>query len=188
MVFDGFRHSFDELIARATKPEERRLMASRMKDTLVQARMGLDDLRNGLDQARKRLAIEERELETVRRRKTLAEGINDQETVGIAAKYEEMHAQRVDVLRQKVSAEEAELALAEQDVAQMSAELKGVISGTDPRGQAAPSLDTGVPGMSDDGASTLGAEIDALGRARAREQRESDAARRLEELKRKMGQ
>src|SRR4051812_41196879 len=160
MVFDGFRRSFDELIARATKPEERRLVASRMKDTLVQARMGLDDLRDGLEQARKRLATEERELETVRRRKTLAEGISDQETVGIAAKYEEMHAQRVDVLRQKVSAQEAELALAEQDVAQMSAELKAVLSGTDPRGQSAPSLDAGIPGMPDENASALGAEID----------------------------
>src|SRR6201991_4010730 len=103
MVLDSFRQSFDDLLARATKPEERRIVASRMKDTLVQAKMGLNDLRDGLEKARQRLAAEERELETVRRRKQLAEGINDQETVGIATKYEEMHAERVQVLRSKVT-------------------------------------------------------------------------------------
>src|SRR4051794_38501721 len=103
MVFDAFRRSFDELLARATKPEERRLVASRMKETLVQARMGLDDMRDALEKTRQRLVLEERELETVRRRKTLAGGINDRETVDIAAKYEEMHAERVGVVRQKVS-------------------------------------------------------------------------------------
>ena len=77
MVFEGFRRSFDELLSRATRPEERRAIASRMKDTLVQARLGLDDLRGGLAKTRQRLANEEQELATVRRRKQLAEGIND---------------------------------------------------------------------------------------------------------------
>src|SRR3954471_8562949 len=140
MVFDGFRRSFDELLSRATRPEERRLVASRMKDTLVQARMGLDDMRDGLVKTRERLAAEERELETVRRRKTLAEGINDQQTVDVAAKYEQMHTERVEVVKQKVAAQEAELSLAERDVSSMSAELKAVLAGTDPRG-AAPALD-----------------------------------------------
>src|SRR4051794_6082013 len=67
MVFDGFRRSFDELLSRATRPEERRIVASRMKDTLVQAKMGLNDMRDGLEKARQRLAGEERELDTVRR-------------------------------------------------------------------------------------------------------------------------
>src|SRR6478672_8865606 len=114
MVFDGFRRSFEELLDRATRPEERRVVAARMKETLVQARMGLDDLRAGLEKTRKRLVAEERELETVRRRKQLAEQINDRETVDIATKYEEMHTQRVGVARQKVEAQEAELSLAER--------------------------------------------------------------------------
>ena len=84
MVFDGFRRSFEDLLNRATRPEERRLVAARMKETLVQARLGLDDLRNGLQAARKRLVAEEHELETVKRRKTLAEGIKDRETVAAA--------------------------------------------------------------------------------------------------------
>ena len=185
MVFDSFRNSFDELLARATKPEERRTIAARMKDTLVQARMGLDDMRDGLKKAQQRLALEEKELETVRRRKQLAEGISDTETVGIAAKYEEMHLERIDVLRRKIDAQEAELGLAEREVGQMTAELKAVMSGADPRAASRPTLDP-----ADDPTQSAGQlrdEIDALGRARARAEAEADADRRLEELKRKMG-
>jgi hypothetical protein len=100
MVFEGFRQSFDELLARATRPEERRVVASRMKDTLVQAKVGLGELRDGLDKTRLRLAAEERELETIRRRNNSPKG-STIETVGIALKYEEMHAERVEVLRQR---------------------------------------------------------------------------------------
>jgi hypothetical protein len=190
MVFDGFRRSFDDLLARATRPEERHLVAARMKETLVQARLGLDDLRGGLEQARTRLAAEERELETVRRRKQLAEGIKDAETVAIALKYEEMHAERVEVVRRNVEAQAAELGLAERDVSQMTAELKAVLAGTDPRGAA--SLDSALNEANDAangsaGNAALGQEIDAMGRARARADREADADRRLDELKRRMG-
>ncbi len=188
MAFDNFRSSFDDLLARATKPEERRAIAARMKDTLVQARMGLDDMRAALTKARQRLVREERELETVRRRKQLAEGIGDRETSELAAKYEEMHAERAGVLRQKVEAQEAELALAEREVGQMTAELKAVMSGRRSARRSCrrdPTLDP-----ADDptqASSQLDDEIDSLGRARARADRESDADRRLEELKRKMG-
>lgn len=183
MVFDGFRRSFDELLSRATRPEERHLIASRMKDTLVQARLGLDDLRAGLATTRQRITVETRELETVRRRKQLAGGINDQETVKIAATYEQMHAERLDMLQRKLGAQEGEVSLAERDVAQMAADLKAVVAGTDPR---ATSLDS--PDESVDEKSALGDELDSLSRARTRADREADAARRLDELKRRMGQ
>ncbi len=190
MVFDGFRRSFDELLSRATKPEERRIIASRMKDTLVQARLGLDDLRAGLDKTRQRLGADGRELDTVRRRKQLAEGIGDQETVKIASSYEQMYDERVAVLQRKLSAQEAELAIAERDVAQMAAELRAVVDGTDPRVAAsagASSADSLEDSSGASDAGGLGDEIDSLGRARARADREADAARRLDELKRRMG-
>jgi hypothetical protein len=184
MVFDGFRRSFDDLLSRATRPEERHLVASRMRDTLVQAKAGLNDLREELGKARQRLAIEERELETVRRRKQLAEGIGDRETVDIAVKYEHMHSERVTILRQRVSTQEAEVALAERDVGEMSAELKAVLAGT-----ASAAADPAIDSTDESRSETAGLreEINSLGRARAREEREADAARRLDELKRRMG-
>lgn len=186
MVFNSFRQSFDELLSRATRPEERRAVAARMKDTLVQAKLGLNDMRDGLEKSRQRLALEERELETVRRRKQLAEGIGDRETVDIAAKYEQMHAERVDVMRQKVAAQEAELVLAQRDVDSMSAELKAVVAGSGPDATRTP-LHEGVDSDEEPGASSLRDEIDSLGRTRARADREAEAARRLDELKRRMG-
>lgn len=186
MVFDSLRHSFDELLSRAARPEERRIVAARMKDTLVQATVGLNEMRDALGKLRERLAKEERELETVRRRKQLAEGIGDRETVEIAGKYEQMHADRVEVLRQKLAAQEAELALAQRDVDAMSAQLKAVVSGTDTSptslNEAAAAAEAAA-----NSSSSLHDEIDSLGRARARAEREADAARRLDELKRRMG-
>ena len=190
MVFDGFRRSFDELLARATRPEERRAVASRMKETLVQARLGLDDLRDGLAKARERLSREERELETVRRRKQLAEGIGDRETSELGAKYEQMHSQRVDVLRRKVAAQESEVALAEQEVSEMSTELKSILAGGPPgapHGFAGAPISDAELGLDDTAGASVRSEIDALGRDRERADREADAARRLDELKRKMG-
>src|SRR5437868_14860640 len=58
MAFEGFRRSFDELLSRATKPEDRRIVASRMKETLVLARTGLDELREALEKSRQRLVVE----------------------------------------------------------------------------------------------------------------------------------
>jgi len=183
MVFDNLRRSFDELISRATKPEERRAIAARMKDTLIQARLGLDDMRSALDRARKQLTLEERELQTIRRRRQLAEGINDKETVDLAVKYEQMHAERVEVMRRKVEAQEAELALAEREVGSMSAELRQVITGA-AMPNVPPPTDADL-GLAED--PTLRDEIDSLGRARARQDRDAEAERRLEELKRRMG-
>jgi hypothetical protein len=98
-----------------------------------------------------------------------------------------MHAERVEVLRQKLGAQEAEYSLAERDVAQMSAELKAVLTGADPRVAAAideRDVDAAAGIGADAG---LGQEIDALRRARASADREAEADRRLDELKRRMG-
>ena len=94
-MFENFRQSLRDLMDRSTTPEARRAGLAQMKQTLVQARMGLDDLRGGIEQTRQRLAAEQRELDTVRRRKGLAAGINDLETVQLAEKYEVLHAERV---------------------------------------------------------------------------------------------
>ena len=71
-MFDSFRKSLEDLMNRATPPEERRTIVARMRDTLIQAKASLNDLRDGLAKTRRQLEIEERELVTVRRRKDLA--------------------------------------------------------------------------------------------------------------------
>ena len=185
-MFESFRQTLRDLMDRATPPEERRVGLARMKQTLVAARMGLDDLRGGVTATRQRLEAERRELETMRRRKGYAAGINDAETLTLAEKYEAHHAERVEVLTRKLDAQEAELAIAERDVAEMTAELKQAMLGV----PNAPSLDEQAAAEVDaalDDSSDIARDLDAMGRARARSQREADAEQRLAELKRRMG-
>jgi hypothetical protein len=186
-MFDSFRQTLRDLMDRATPPEERRAGLARMKQTLVTARLGLDDLRGGVAITRQRLDVERRELETMRRRKGLAAGIKDAETVALAEKYEAHHAERLAVLTRKLEAQEAELMIAERDVEEMNAEFKSAMLGATPPGtplgrEAAAAADAAAG----DG-SHVAEEIDAMGRARARSEREADAERRLAELKRRMG-
>ncbi|MEO6525701.1 MAG: hypothetical protein ABIP93_03680 [Gemmatimonadaceae bacterium] len=184
-MFDSFRQSLRDLMDRSTPPEERRAGLARMKQTLVQARMGLDDLRGGIVATRQRLAGEQKELETVRRRKGLAAGINDLETVALAEKYETLHAERTDVLTRKLDAQEAELAMVEREVTDMTTALKGALSGAGtppPLSKEQAEVDEVL-----DGSANVAQEIDALGRASARSTREAEADRALAELKRRMG-
>ena len=185
-MFENLRQSLNDLMARATKPEERRDVLARMKDSLIHAKLGVEDLRVGLARTRDRVAQERRELETVRRRKALAEGIQDQQTVELAAKYEGHHAERVDVLERKLAAQESELALAERELEEMTAEFKRHAIGAVP-----PASTAGVEAARDPLAADTGEEareeLDALARERQRAMRDDDAARRLEELKRRMG-
>lgn len=191
-MFESLRKSLDDLLSRSTPPEERRQIVSRMRETLVQAKMGLQDLRDGLAQSKRRLDQERRELDTVLRRKRLAEQINDAETVKLATQYEQLHAERVAVLERKLEAQESELALAERDVSQMMTELRQAASGIPSAGERS---NAAVSAAMDEIDSELGSgkdqsvrdEIDGLSRARTRADHEADAARKLEELKRRMG-
>ena len=191
-MFESLRKSLDDLLSRNTPPEERRQIVSRMRDTLVQAKVGLEDLRAALELSKRRLETERRELDTVQRRKRLAEQINDAETVRLASQYEQMHIERVAVLSRKVEAQESELLLAERDVAQMMAELRQAASGIPTGGErAAAAMNAAMDEVESElGAGkneTLRQEIDGLSRTRSRADHEADAARKLEELKRRMG-
>jgi len=192
-VFENLRKSLDDLLSRSTPPEERREIVSRMRDTLVQAKVGLQDLRDALEKSKRRLETERRELDTVLRRRQLAEQINDAETVRLATQYEQMHTERIAVLARKLEAQESELALAERDVAQMMTELRQAASGIPSGGKsqaaavnaAMDEIDADLSGAGKN--ESLRQEIDGLSRARTRADHEADAARKLEELKRRMG-
>ena len=82
-MFDSFRQSLNDLMDRATPPEERRIGLARMKETLVHARLGLEDLRAGVTKTQQRLALEEREVQTMKRRREAATAINSSGLVPI---------------------------------------------------------------------------------------------------------
>jgi hypothetical protein len=147
----------------------------------------LEDLRDGVRRTRANVAAEQRELETVRRRKRLAADVGDAQTVTVAERFEAHHAERLLVLEQKVAVQERELELAEQEVAEMTRAFKSAaVGGGAPAG--GPTIDEAAAREVDDALSGPNAgELDSLGRARARQERDAEAQRRLEELKRRMG-
>jgi hypothetical protein len=164
-MFEHLRQSWRALIDGTLPPEERREVVARMKATLVEARVSVGAMRDGVAEIRARLEVERRELDTVRRRKALALGIRDMETVTVAERFERQHDERVGVLARKLDAQEAELALAEREVGEMAGELKLAMAGVMPHQTP--------PGLDDAGSASHAAEI--------------DAELRLAALKRRMG-
>lgn len=182
-VFEDIRAALRDLLSGGVPPNERRAILADMRDTLVRARMGLDDLKRGVEETRKRLTQELREHETAERRRALAEQIGDSETVTIAQKYVAHHAERVAVLQRKLESQEAEVALVDGEVSEMTVQLKAAMAGAGSGlagGAASP-----VEALGED--ENLRAELDRIKRAEARAARDADADERLAELKRRMG-
>ena len=151
-------------------PLERRAMTQSMRDALVHAKLGLNDVRASLATTSARLASERAELETVRRRQGLAAQIDDQETVAIAERFAVQHQERVALLESKQMVQQHELSLAEREYEDMSAELRLILSGVAPGARTTASTAT-----------------DATESADVRADREADADQRLAALKRRMG-
>ena len=195
-MFDDVRQAFRDLL-RGTPPsgDARRSILAQMRETLVQARMGLDDLRRGVVETRSRLTREKSELETVSRRKQLAEGINDAETVKVAERYAKQHAERVAVLERKLESQEAELALIEREVEEMNAEFKLAAAGGTPgdhRGVASGPAAGSAPDAGDaddvlDDSAAVRNELDGLARSRRKAEADAAADEKLAALKRRMG-
>ena len=193
-MFESLRATIGDLLGGRVAPADRRAVIADMKRALVQAKMGLDDLKEGVELTKRRVAAEREQFETAARRRTLAEGINDAETAAIAAKYEAQHQERLGVLERKLDVQLAELGLVERDYDEMLAQLKQADRGVG-GGMAAGAHDRmmgGAGGLSDAelglrNDAPLNSELDALGRARQRADREAGADAALEALKKKMG-
>lgn len=184
-MFDEIRDAFRELLHGNVPPEGRRELIAVMKGTLVQARVAMDDLRDGVESTRKRVEREKADLETVRRRKGLAQGVGDAETVTIAERFEAQHAERLAVLEQKLGVQESELALVEREVAEMKEQLKAALAGVG-SGMRSGTVDAGSDPL-DEGRSGLEQQLNDLKRAERRASAAADADAALAELKKRMG-
>jgi hypothetical protein len=156
-----------------------RARARLMREALVDAKVGLSQSRAARDAVAAQLDRERAELATVRRRGQLAAGINDAETVRLAAEFERKHSGRIEVLERKHAALVEEVLLVERETAEMTAQLKRLTGGEDPVAQAS--------GAADDPLAPDLSELDALRRTADRSARDADADARLAELKRRMG-
>jgi len=188
-MFEQLRASLRNLLDGSTAPGDRREALTGLKAALVHARMGVDDLRGGVAMARERSAQGQAELETIRRRKRLAAQIGDTETVAVAERFEALQVERVEVLAHKQDAAERELALAEKEVAEMSADFRRAVAGVGSGGGAAAAGDTHERAAAREVDALLGDDeaADRERRAASRAHRDAEAEARLAELKRRMG-
>ena len=184
-MFDEVRQAFRELLHGNVPPEGRRELIAVMKDTLVQARLAVDDLRDGIDATRKRVERERAELETIRRRKGLAQNVGDAETVVIAERFEAQHVERLAVLEQKLTVQESELALVERDVGEMKEQLKAALAGVG-SGMRSGTVDAEADPL-DDGRAGMEQQLNEMKRAERRANANADADAALAELKKRMG-
>ena len=175
-MFDSLKQTLREALAGGSTPA----MVAMMRDALVEAKVAVGQSREARDLAAAQLARERAELETVRRRRQMAAGIGDAETVAVAARFEAKHAERVEMLERKLAALESEVAIGERDLDEMHAQFREMQSKARmPSAPAAPAARAGLDERD--------TEHNALRREAERAARETDAAARLEELKKKMG-
>jgi hypothetical protein len=192
-MFEQLRESLRSMIDNTPGTTDRRAALAGLKEALVHARMGVGDLRAGVEQARGKTEAARAELATIARRKALAAQIGDTETVAVAERFEKLQEERVDVLARKLDAQERELALAEREVGEMSADFRRAMAGvgsgtTGPTGAAARDREASAEVDALLGADLHdGEQADSQRRADARAQRSVDADARLAELKRRMG-
>lgn len=183
-MFDDLRSAFDALLKGNVAPGDRRALLHEMRDTLVRAKLAKEDLLETVAATASRLDREHSELQTVQRRRALAEGIKDAETVAIAARFEGHHLERVAILEKKLDAAQSELALLERDVAEMSTQFKAAqagVGGGMRAGTVDDELDLGTRDAS------LDRDMGALDRKQRKANTEAEADARLAELKRRMG-
>ena len=187
-MFKRLREALEAALAAATPPEDLHALAGRMREALIEARAALGPLREALAAGERELAAVRVDIVTAERRRDLAAGIADAETVEVADRYLARHRERAAVLEKKVAAQRDELALAERDAAEMAAQLEEV---TKRRGglESERSSQAAWSALGRAGADRpeLDPEQEALRARMDRAAREADAEAKLEELKRRMG-
>lgn len=124
---DAFREATDNFkreLNRDAVPEAADRLLKAMQQELIDTRTHLEELSGQLDRTRAELRREDEELRTCLRREELAKGAGDDETARVASEFAARHLRRRDVLQEKVSVLERELADRRDEVASMTEQFK----------------------------------------------------------------
>lgn len=136
-LFDRLRTQLDNALARGTVPPTPREEAAALEQSVVEMRLGLEDLRRAKGATEQELARERTQLADAERRGELAQGIQDEETTRIATEFAAKHRERVAILERKLAVQEEEVALAERQSSELLGRLKQARQGLDAGGRPA---------------------------------------------------
>jgi hypothetical protein len=121
-VFDSLRARLDRLFAeQATDPRARTLA---LREALVEAKLGLERMRESLGVTERELTAERKQLEDAERRGRLAAQVLDAETVAVAERFAGRYRERVAMLERKLGVQRDELILGERELEEMAAQYR----------------------------------------------------------------
>ena len=115
MSFDDIKAHLDRLFAYRPTGSSRE-QAAGLRGALVEFKVALDQLREGLTRSEADLERARRELVDYERRGRLAADIGDAETVRVAEEFISRTRERVDLLERKVIVQRDEVAIAEREL------------------------------------------------------------------------
>lgn len=141
MDLDDIKAQLDRIFAAGNRTASRD-QTDGLRQALVQFKVAIGELREGLERIERELATARREADDYQRRGALAARIDDQETVTIAAEFAAKAAERIDLLERKVIVQRDELAMAEREYEATRQQFQQASRGVPP--DAAPG-DTALP-------------------------------------------
>ena len=181
-MFDGLKARLDRLL-RERGPLEPRAIAAGFREALIEARLGVTEMRRALAAAEAELESERKQLSDAERRGRLAAGVSDAETVAVAERFAARHRERVTLLERKIVVQRDELALAEREMAEISAQLRSAAR-SGPRSE---SIEAAWRDLEAAGGSREAEESDRLAADHERRKRDEAVEAQLAYLKKKMG-
>lgn len=186
-MFERLREAIEAALEAATPAGNPRDVVNRMHAAVVEAKVAVGKMHDGVRQTELRLVEERSHLENAERRGRMASDIGDHETVGVAEQFTAKHRERLTVLEHKLAAQREELALAQRELGEMRDQLDRArrdhrLTDDSYVREAWRDLDAGAAGRSGDDL-----EDEVLRAKFDRADRERRAEERLKELKKKMG-
>ena len=121
-MLEGLKARLDQLLRSASG--DARAYAAGIREALLEARVGIGQMRDALAGTERELAGERKRLEDAERRGRLAAAVPDAETVRVAERFAGRHRERISVLERKLTVQRDELALGEQELAEMVDEAR----------------------------------------------------------------
>jgi len=187
-MFQRLRDALERALAAATPPPDLGEIASQMREAVIEQKAGVRLMREDLAKADELLGTERVQLETSQRRRDLAAGIQDAETVAVAEKFIQRHQERIAILVKKVEAQREELALAERDLSEMTSQLQDAAR-RNPSLSSERSTNAAWNGLGQGGMDRPDTDLESelLKGRMDRAEREAAADAKLDELKRRVG-
>jgi hypothetical protein len=187
-MFKRLREALERALEAATPPPDLGEIAAKMREAVIEQKAAVRHMQEDLVREEDLLRKMTTELATSERRRELAAGIHDEETVVVADKFIAKLCERSVVIVKKVAAQKEELALAERELVEMTAELQEAAR-RNPKLTSERSAEAAWRGLDRAGMDRpdLDLEAELLKSRMERSAREAEADAKLDEMKKRMG-